>query len=446
MTTQKPVEEATYIPSERMSGRAHKEAKRREKKAQRLVSMIVVLFCFAFLIFGGIHVISAASNAYLLKVDGEEVCTLVSRSEAESAIQLCVEQQSAAAMDEYDYDVSYTNKVEIATISAVGVVYSTVSEAAELLAERLHFVADASALLIDDQICCYVANENAAIAVVKAAKEHYTMHSAEQNLIRVYTTEKISVTDVLIERDSVMTVDEATNLLVYGSEKPVANPEPMVTVNVERELVETTTLPYETVRVENNEMPRSTEEIVTPGEDGLQNLTVRVTEVNGQKSSSEVIGSEVVKAAVDEVVEVGTMIMFSSRGQNGSGQFGWPLAEGTGLVTSRFGWRSLGWHSGVDIANPVGTPIYAAESGTVVFADYDGSGYGNLVEIDHGDGFQTRYAHCDTILVSAGDYVERGMAIATIGLTGRTTGPHVHFEVRIDGDAVDPLLYLDYSE
>ena len=112
------------------------------------------------------------------------------------------------------------------------------------------------------------------------------------------------------------------------------------------------------------------------------------------------------------------------------------------MVTSRFGWRSRGWHSGVDLAAPVGTMILAAESGTVVVCEYQ-SGYGNVIYIDHGNGVQTRYAHNDEMFVSVGDYVERGAGICTIGMTGTTTGPHVHFEIRIDGTAVDPLPYIE---
>lgn len=115
-----------------------------------------------------------------------------------------------------------------------------------------------------------------------------------------------------------------------------------------------------------------------------------------------------------------------------------------GRISSRFGARRdplhgrHRHHAGVDIAAPRGTPIPAAAAGTVVFAGRRG-GYGNLVEIEHADGRRTRYAHTDRILVTVGDEVQDGQPIATVGSTGRSTGPHLHFEIKENGAAVDPL-------
>jgi hypothetical protein len=122
----------------------------------------------------------------------------------------------------------------------------------------------------------------------------------------------------------------------------------------------------------------------------------------------------------------------------------WP-AEGR--FTSGFGWRrdpvrgTTKFHSGIDIANDRGTAIYSVAPGTVTRAGTS-SGYGRVVEIDHGFGVSTKYAHCTTLRVREGERVERGDYIATMGSTGKSTGPHLHFELRIDGNAVDPLKYL----
>lgn len=122
----------------------------------------------------------------------------------------------------------------------------------------------------------------------------------------------------------------------------------------------------------------------------------------------------------------------------------WPAY---GMLTSEFGYRrspfSRRWkfHSGIDVAAPRGTPIYAAAPGVVTFAGYN-QGYGRMIEIDHGHGVHTRYAHNTSHFVGEGEVVEIGDCIATIGSTGRTTGPHLHFEVLIDGQQADPLEYL----
>jgi len=115
----------------------------------------------------------------------------------------------------------------------------------------------------------------------------------------------------------------------------------------------------------------------------------------------------------------------------------WPLH---GTVTSEFGPRWGGFHPGIDIAAPYGAPIHAAKSGVVILAQYYG-GYGNFVLIDHGGGLVTGYAHQSSMAVSQGQSVSQGQVIGYEGSTGYSTGPHVHFEVRINGSAVNPRAY-----
>ena len=123
---------------------------------------------------------------------------------------------------------------------------------------------------------------------------------------------------------------------------------------------------------------------------------------------------------------------------SGSGLLGWPVS---GPVTSGFGPRWGRMHEGIDIAVPVGTPVRAAAAGTVIHADWLG-GYGNLVVVDHGGGLSTAYAHNSSFASSVGQAVAAGQVVAYSGNTGNSSGPHVHFEVRVNGSAVDPLGYL----
>jgi murein DD-endopeptidase MepM/ murein hydrolase activator NlpD len=123
---------------------------------------------------------------------------------------------------------------------------------------------------------------------------------------------------------------------------------------------------------------------------------------------------------------------------SGSGQLAWPVS---GPVTSGFGSRWGRMHEGIDIAVGTGTPVHAAAAGTVIYAGWM-EGYGNLVAIDHGNGLSTAYGHNSTLACSVGQTVSAGQVIAYSGSTGHSTGPHVHFEVRVNGSPVDPLGYL----
>ena len=112
-----------------------------------------------------------------------------------------------------------------------------------------------------------------------------------------------------------------------------------------------------------------------------------------------------------------------------------------GILTSRFGTRSRGYHTGVDWAGAKGSAVVAADGGTVIQAGWNG-GYGYCVTIDHGNGLQTLYAHNSALLVKVGQKVAQGEQIAKLGSTGNSTGPHCHWEVRVNGKAVNPLAYL----
>jgi murein DD-endopeptidase MepM/ murein hydrolase activator NlpD len=122
-----------------------------------------------------------------------------------------------------------------------------------------------------------------------------------------------------------------------------------------------------------------------------------------------------------------------------------------GRVTSPFGWRvdpmngTTRFHAGLDIAAATGTPVYASQPGTVVFSGPYG-GYGNVVVLDHGHSLYTLYGHNSQVLVQAGQYVGQGQPISLVGSTGRSTGPHLHFEVHYNRQYINPVTYLSYLQ
>lgn len=123
----------------------------------------------------------------------------------------------------------------------------------------------------------------------------------------------------------------------------------------------------------------------------------------------------------------------------GASRFRWPMRFGT--LASRFGPRNGSFHDGIDIAAPEGTPVYAARDGRVIYSDQI-PGYGNIVIVEHGDGLSTVYAHNERNEVSQGDFVRQGEELSRVGRSGRTTGANLHFEVRNQNIARNPLFYL----
>jgi len=156
-----------------------------------------------------------------------------------------------------------------------------------------------------------------------------------------------------------------------------------------------------------------------------------------QEFLSEVQGLEAESAALGAQIQAAQSGQFSTGAPSAAGLI-WPV---NGPVTSGFGMRWGRMHTGIDIAVPTGTPVHAAAAGTVVYSGWM-SGYGFLVAVDHGNGLATAYAHNSSLLVRVGDHVAQGQVISLSGSTGHSTGPHVHFEVRVNGVPVDPLSYL----
>lgn len=130
------------------------------------------------------------------------------------------------------------------------------------------------------------------------------------------------------------------------------------------------------------------------------------------------------------------------------GKFLWP-SNTTRLVTSPYGYRihpvtgKSRFHAGIDIGAAHGTSILAANDGVVIVSGYNSGGYGNYVVINHGGGYTTLYAHCSSLLVSVGQKVSRGQVIARCGSTGMSTGPHIHFEVQVNGTTTNPMQYFN---
>ena len=206
---------------------------------------------------------------------------------------------------------------------------------------------------------------------------------------------------------------------------------------------------FEIIEVQNATYARGYRNITQDGIPGVRKVTAEITTLNGIEIARNVLDSIVVMQPVPERAVVGVnnpQALITSPGTDrtpsavmpGETGFIWPAASGK--ITCGLG--GYPGHTGVDIASDSGTPIYASASGTVVLVRNMASGYGRHILIDHGNNYQTLYAHNSELYVSEGDIVGQGQVIAAMGRTGRATGVHVHFEVRYDGKYQDPVNYI----
>lgn len=190
-------------------------------------------------------------------------------------------------------------------------------------------------------------------------------------------------------------------------------------------------------KISNAEFIREDDKIVIPGIFDLKFRKPRLTTTRLANISKKVKSGKVNPFRVVYTYRKESRERIVKRYFGGS-HFIWPV---NGYLSSGYGWRWGGFHPGIDIAAPYGASIRAANSGTVLNVGWMG-GYGYAVDINHGNGVVTRYAHCSSIFVSIGQQVFIGQPIAAIGSTGRSTGPHVHFEVIINGSNRNPINYL----
>lgn len=225
--------------------------------------------------------------------------------------------------------------------------------------------------------------------------------------------------------------------LEVGSNIIVKQQAPVLTYEVIEKITYDKVIEHKVEEQKSADIYEGMTETQQAGSDGLSEITARVTLQNGKKVVEEDLVTTVKEEPVTEVVLVGTK---ERPPTVGSGKYIWPLKDSF-TQTSGFGSRWGRQHKGIDLAVSVGTTVYAADGGTVVEAQYSGS-YGNVVMIDHQNGQETRYAHNSKLLVKKGDKVYQGQPIAKSGNTGRSTGPHVHFEIRFNGEPRNPLNYL----
>ena len=232
-------------------------------------------------------------------------------------------------------------------------------------------------------------------------------------------------------------IEDEFSTIRVGDELIVTVPEPELSVERKEENYYEEDYEAEVVYVDNDEWYTNQTKVLQEPSAGHRKVVAIVSYRNNAEVEREIIKEEIVLEAVPKIVERGTKIPPT---------YIKPISGGR--LSSKFGKRSAPtrgastYHKGVDWATPVGTAVMASASGTVAKAGW-GRGYGYVVYINHPDGRQTRYGHLSKVLVSAGQKVSQGDKIALSGNTGVSSGPHIHFEILINGTQVNPFDYLN---
>lgn len=252
-------------------------------------------------------------------------------------------------------------------------------------------------------------------------QEGDTLSGIAEKFGMVSSVEIVAMNPNLADGDTIRVGDE----IIVEKAVPLLSVVATRTVDYEEET------PYQIETQDDPTMYQGEYSVVSAGVKGKVRKVAKVRTENGIVVDSEVISEEVLSEPVTEIRKVGTMV---------PPQF---IRPAGGSLSSTFGTRWGRNHNGIDIAGSYGSSIKAAASGKVTYAGWM-SGYGNYVIVDHGNGYQTAYGHCSTICVSKGQSVKQGQEIAKMGSTGRSTGTHLHFEIKKNGVYQNPLNYVSY--
>ncbi len=356
-------------------------------------------------------------------------------------------------------------------------------EIAQQVRKNLAVETDAITILVEGKPVVHLADQAKADQVLAEAKKRLVNCTEEETIAKAAFQEEVTTVKAVVAARRVADPEQALIILESGDNAPVkytvkpgdtlwqiardhdtrvasimalnhlededlkldqelliGASNPYVTVNAIVEGTKTEAIPYSTTIVADTSI--SSSYVKQAGKEGEKKITYRATRQNGKVLSTKVLAEAVVSQPVDEIVvqrsRSSRYTMTASRGGSHIGGMIWPAAGG---ISSGYGARG-GSHTGIDINGGSGDPIHAAKAGTVVSAGWQG-GYGKMVTISHGNGLETRYAHCSKILVSPGQKVAQGELIAREGSTGNSTGSHLHFEVLKGGTFQNPLRYLN---
>ncbi len=228
--------------------------------------------------------------------------------------------------------------------------------------------------------------------------------------------------------------------LSEGQTINVSNAQPLIGVRTVERVYYDTPIEFDTVEEPADYLFEGEFDVKIKGQPGVANCVAQVERLNGVEMSREVLSETVQTAPTTQVLKVGTK---KAPPKKGTGVFIQPARSY--IITSPYGHRSHGFHHGYDLAMPIGSDVCATDGGVVTFAASRGA-YGRFIVIDHGDRKTSCYAHCSELLVKPGDKVFQGQRIALSGNSGRSTGPHLHFEIRIDNIPVNPAKFVDFKK
>lgn len=452
------------------------------KFAQQHMTLMIVTFFLFVAVTGGIIFVVNYNTAYEYSYNGKALGVVKDKDEVLKITSLV----SEALTEEKDVEVVVDPKKNI-KFKKIAIIGSDVHiDTSEDVLRRMTYVGDINVngygITVDGKTAVILDSKESAESVIDTIKSDYlqvdgeavvedadfietvaikeintdleNLQSREDAITKLKTGGTIQSMHTVTKGDTFagvaqlygLTEDELLRLnpnvntekMEEGGELLIITPGPMITMEASQLVTYQEQIAFQVIETKSADMYQGDSKITQKGKNGVRVVTARVESTNGQITETTPIVEIVESQPVTQYVTVGTAKRPPSIGD---GKFIWPAYKGTYRISSEYGWRWGRLHAGIDMACSVGTDVLAADGGVVTKAGRHPT-YGLLVVIDHQNGYETYYAHNSKLLVSVGDKVYEGYHIAESGNTGRSTGPHIHFEVHVNGNPKNPRGYL----
>lgn len=429
------------------------------------VSLVLILMMYIY--FSGV--------AYTLSINGNDMGKVRSKKQVEDLIQRVKEEYKT----QYSAEISTGSQIAFAKTRASNSELIPSLPLEQIIREDVIYTIQSFSISANNSSIAAFKTKEEAEKVLAQIKTAYVKEEDKAKYKEITFAEKVEVKQEFNEKGKLMEAEEAASFILKGTNEEKIHkvqagesiwgisrkynvsidnlqkanpkldpnkikigqeinlvvPKPLVSVKTTEVAKYKENIPFEQKVEFSSSLYKDQTSVKVKGQYGERDVVAEVIKINGVEESRSLVSQNIIKNPTTQVVVKGTKELPPKKG---TGTFKMPTR---GSLSSRFGTRWGRAHEGIDLAAPIGTSVNAADGGVVTWVGTRGS-YGKLVMVDHGGGFVTYYGHLSKYLVKKGDKVYKGQKIAAVGNTGRSTGPHLHFEIRKNGSPVNPLKYV----
>jgi murein DD-endopeptidase MepM/ murein hydrolase activator NlpD len=440
-----------------------------DKKRFGIACGLIALLLFAsfFLVFSG--------RAYIVKVNGIEICKVRSQKAAETALHILKQKYQ----ENNSSEINFTSEVTYEKTRASGKEVLKDDALVETLGRNVKFQVQGCSLYAGGNVIAALKTKEQAEDLLKEIQDRSLAGADRSKIKEIGFAEKVELKNEFVDASEISEKEELIDFIIKGtneikthkiesgetfwsisrkynmslSDLEKANPginsekvqigqvinlivpKPLISVKTVETVTSVEKAEFEQKVEFSSSMYKDETSIKVKGVYGEKEVTADVTKINGIETGRKVLSEKIIKAPKTQIIVKGTK---EPPPKKGTGTFSYPAR---GSITSRYGMRWGRRHTGIDIAASYGSPVKAADGGEVIFVGYEG-GYGKLIKIDHGANFVSYYGHLSKYNVKVGQKVYKGQKIGEVGNSGNSTGPHLHFEIRKNGVVQNPANYL----